>query len=108
LLPKNGNPVWSFQTPRTDFGLIQNELDAMISRANSISLLEPNSAAYNTGLEDIHASIKVIDTDLEEATPYLYVSFTNILLSAIWIAVIMLIFAALKRSRAKFKEYETA
>ena len=108
LLPKEGNPVWSFQTPRTDFGLIQNELDAMISRANSISLLEPNSAAYNTGLEDIHASIKVIDTDLEEATPYLYVSFTNILLSAIWIAVIMLIFAALKRSRAKFKEYETA
>ena len=72
FLPKEGNPVWSFTTSRTDFGLIQNDLDAMLARAISISSLEPNSAAYNTGLIDLHTSIKIIETNLEEATPYLY------------------------------------
>ena len=75
LLPEQGNPVWSFSTPSTDFRLIQNDLDAMLSRANSISSLEPHTAAYNTGLEDIHGSIKTLETNLEEATPYLYSQF---------------------------------
>jgi cellulose synthase/poly-beta-1,6-N-acetylglucosamine synthase-like glycosyltransferase len=107
FVPKEGNPVWSFTTPKTDFRLIQNDLDAMLARAISISSLQPNTAAYNTGLIDLHASIKIIETNLEEATPYLYASFTNILLSAIWIAVIFFIFAAMKKGRAKFKEYDT-
>ena len=107
LLPEQGNPVWSFSTPSTDFQLIQNDLDAMLSRANSISSLEPHTAAYNTGLEDIHGSIKILETNLEDATPYLYVSFTNVLLSAIWIAVIIFVFTLMKKGRAKFKEYET-
>jgi cellulose synthase/poly-beta-1,6-N-acetylglucosamine synthase-like glycosyltransferase len=108
MLPEGGNPVWSFSTPRTDFGLIQNDLNAMVSRANSVSSLEPNSAAYNTGLEDIHSSIKILQTNVEEATPYLYVSFTNIFLSITWISVILIVFALMKKGRAKFKEYETA
>lgn len=108
LLPGDGNPVWSFSTPRTDFGLIQNDLNAMISRANSISSLQPQSAAYNTGLEDMRVSIKTLQTNLEDATPYLYVSFTNIFLSVIWISVILVIFAIMKKGRAKFTEYETA
>ena len=107
LLPMEGNPVWSFPNPRTDFGLIQNDLDAMLLRTASISSVEPNSAAYNTGLEDLHGSIKIIESNLEEATPYVYVSFTNILLGGLWVGVIMLIFAAMRRGRAKF-EYETS
>ena len=106
LLPNEGNPVWSFPSPRTDFGLIQNDLEAMLLRTSSISLVEPNSAAYNTGLEDLHSSIKIIESNLEEATPYIYVSFTNILLGGLWIGVIMLIFAAMRRSKSKLKEYE--
>jgi hypothetical protein len=106
LLPNDGNPVWAFPNSRTDFGLIQNELDAMLLRANSISSLELHSAAYNTGLADLHNSIKIIEYNLIEATPYLYVSFTNIVLSAIWIAIILFIFALMKRGREKFKEYE--
>ena len=50
LLPNEGNPVWIFPTPRTDFGLIQNDLEAMLIRTNSISSGELNTAAYNTGL----------------------------------------------------------
>ena len=106
LLPNAGNPVWVFPNPRTDFSAIQNELDAMLSRANSISSLELDSAAYNTGLADLRNSIEIIESNLIEATPYLYVSFTNIVLSAIWIAIILFIFAMMNRGRAKFKEYE--
>lgn len=108
LLPKQGNPVWSFSTPRTEFGLIQSDVAAMISRANSISSLEPHTSAYNTGLQDIHASIKVFETNLQEATPYLYVSFTNVLLTIIWIAIIVFIFAVMKKGRGRFSEYEAA
>lgn len=104
FLPKEGNPMWSFPNARTDFGLIQNDLEAMLARTNFISSAEPNSAAYNTGLEDLHSSIKVIESNLEEATPYIYVSFTNIILSGLWISVIILIFAAMSRRISKFKE----
>jgi hypothetical protein len=106
LLPNEGNPVWIFPNPRTDFNAIQNELDAMLSRANSISSLELDSAAYNTGLADLRNSIKIIESNLIEATPYLYVSSINIILSAIWIAIILFIFTIMKRGRAKFNEYE--
>jgi len=106
LLPMGGNPVWSFPNPRTDFGLIQNDVDAMLLRTVSISSVEPNSAAYNTGLEDLHGSIKIIESNLEESTPYVYVSLTNMILAGLWVGVIMLIFAAMRRGRAKL-EYET-
>jgi cellulose synthase/poly-beta-1,6-N-acetylglucosamine synthase-like glycosyltransferase len=107
LLPNGGNPVWSFPSPRTDFGLIQDDLEAMLLRTNSILSVEPNSAAYNTGLEDLHSSIKIIESNLEEAIPYIYVSFTNIILGGVWVGVIMLIFAAMRRGRSKLTEYET-
>jgi hypothetical protein len=107
LLPNEGNPVWIFPTPRTDFGLIQNDLEEMLTRVNSISSEQPNSAAYSTGLEELHSSIKIIESNLEQATPYIYASITNILLSVLWISVIMLIFAAMRRGRSNLKEYET-
>src|SRR5215208_8096621 len=88
------------------FRLDSNELDAMLSRANSISSLELHSAAYNTGLADLRNSIKIIESNVIEATPYLYISFTNIALSAICIAIIIFIFDLIKRGREKFKEYE--
>ena len=103
-LPESGNPVWSFPTAKTDFGLIQRNLDDMLARANSISSLEPYSTEYNTGLYDIHASLRTMQENLVDATPYLYVSFTNIMLSAVWIAVILALIAIMRRGRAKFQE----
>ena len=103
-LPPSGNPVWAFPTARTDFGLIQRNLDDILARANSISSLEPYSTEYNTGMYDIHASIEDIEKHLVDATPYLYVSFTNIMLSAVWIAIILALFAIMRRGRAKFRE----
>jgi hypothetical protein len=106
LLPKDGNPVWSFSTPRTDFRLIQNDLAAMIARANSMSSRGPNTPAYNTGLQDIHASIKMLQTNVQETIPYLYVSFTNMILGTIWIAIIVFLFAVMNKCRHKIAEYE--
>jgi hypothetical protein len=107
-LPDSGNPVWSFPTARTDFGLIQRTLDDIVARANSISSLEPYSTEYNTGMYDMHASIQDIENQLVDATPYLYVSFTNIMLSAVWIAIILAVLAIMRRGRAKFRqEYES-
>ena len=76
----------------------------MLARAISIASLEPYSTEYNTGLYDIHASLRTMQENLVDATPYLYVSFTNIMLSAVWIAVILALFAILRRGRAKFQE----
>ncbi len=107
LLPSKGNPVWSFPNPTTDFGLIQNDLGAMVERTTALSSVEPNSAAYNTGLEDLHNSIKEVELNLEEATPYVYVSYTNVLMGVLWVSIIILLFAALRRGRNKSRlEYE--
>jgi hypothetical protein len=103
-LPESGNPVWGFPTARTDFGLIQRNLDDMLARANSISSLEPYSTEYNTGMADMHATLKAIQEDLLEATPFLYVSVNNIMFSAVWIAVILALFAIMRRGRAKFRD----
>jgi cellulose synthase/poly-beta-1,6-N-acetylglucosamine synthase-like glycosyltransferase len=106
LLPNVGNPVWCFPNPRTDFGLIHNDLNSMLVRSRSISLLEPNTAAYNTWLEELHSSIRIIESNLEAATPYIYVSSTNILLGGLWIGVIMSLFSVMWRSKSKLKEYD--
>jgi cellulose synthase/poly-beta-1,6-N-acetylglucosamine synthase-like glycosyltransferase len=106
LLPNVGNPVWCFPNPRTDFGLIHNDLNSMLVRSRSISLLESNTAAYNTWLEELHSSIRTIESNLEAATPYIYVSSTNILLGGLWIGVIMSLFSVMWRSKSKLKEYD--
>jgi hypothetical protein len=107
-LPVKGNPVWSFPTPRTDFGLIQLELDNVVSRANSISNIEPHSSAYSTGLEDMHVTLEAMQENIIEALPYMYVSTTNMMLSIVWIAIIMALFAVMRRGRAKYREeYES-
>jgi len=41
-----------------------------------------------------------------DATPYMYVSFSNIVFSSLWIAVILGIFAMLKRKKERLKSYE--
>ncbi len=106
-LPESGNPVWSFPTARTDFALIQAELDRILSRANSISSLEIYSTEYNTGMTDMHLSLRAIQEDLVESMPYLYVSFTNMIMGSVWIGVILLLFLIMRRGRAKYhEEYE--
>jgi hypothetical protein len=108
-LPVKGNPVWSFPTPRTDFGLIQMDLDGIVSRATAVANVEPHSSAYNTGMEDMHLTLDSLQQNIIEALPYMYVSTTNMMISVVWIAIIIGLFAVMRRGRAKYREeYENS
>jgi len=108
LLPTSGNPVWIFPNPSTDFTLIHDELSEMVSRANRISDLSMDSSGYNTGLQDLRMSIKIIEDNLAEITPYLYLSISNILVTVGWIAAIFWMFVLIKRINNKHpKEFTT-
>ncbi|MEM4237941.1 MAG: glycosyltransferase, partial [Candidatus Nitrosocaldaceae archaeon] len=106
LLPASGNPVWMFPTPKSDFGIMQKNLDNMMNKARSLSQLQKDSVEFNTGLSDLRGQLTLLEDSIEEAQPYVYASFQNIVFSIIWIAVIMMIFSILKRSSNKIKEYE--
>lgn len=105
-LPEIGNPVWVFPTAKTDLALIQGNLKDIVARANSIASMEPHSTEYNSGMLDIHVSLEIIQQDMIDAMPYLYVSFTNIMLSVVWLAIILVLFALIRRGRARFREQE--
>lgn len=105
-LPREGNPVWAFPTARTDFGLIQLELDRVLSRANSIASLEPHSSAYNTGMNDVHLTLIAMQKDIIDAIPYMYVSITNIAVSAVWMGIILGLFTVMRRGKARFQEFD--
>jgi len=106
LLPKEGNPVWIFPTDTTNFERIQNDLESMIQSVESVRNEPDNSQAFNTAMIDIHYRSVQMRQNLMDATPYMYASFSNIVFSSIWIAVILGIFAVLKRKKENLKSYD--
>ena len=103
LLPKSGNPVWIFPTQDTDFGMMQKDLDTMISTVDKISTTSPDSAAFHTGMLNVHYQSSTIVFNLLDATPYMYASVSNMLFGSIWVAVIIGIFALLKKKKQSFE-----
>jgi hypothetical protein len=99
LIPADGNPVWLFPTHKTDFGLIQASLDGLVLRANIASGMDPLSESYNLAIIDMHMSAGYIRTNLLEIIPYTYLTLSNIVLAALWVAAIIAIFAILKKIR---------
>jgi hypothetical protein len=106
LIPAEGNPVWLFPTTRTNFGLIQADLDSIVLRANLASTMNPRSETYNAAIRDMHVSAESIRTDLLEVIPYTYISLTNIVLAGLWVSIIIAIFAAMRKVRRTF-QYKT-
>ncbi len=102
-LPDEGNPVWLFQTVRTDFGMIQSALDEMVLRAKSAEAMGPHGEAYNIAMKDLHDSADGIETNLLEALPYMYLSYGNMMLSGIWVAVIISLFAAMRKANNRIR-----
>lgn len=100
-LPGEGNPVWIFPTPETDFGLMQEALEQMRLTAVSLESVDATSAAYHVGLSNIKHSALEIRENLVNATPYMYVSITNIILACVWVAGLLVVFTALKRKKAQ-------
>jgi len=93
------NPVWIFPTESTNFIRIERAVDSMIATNEKISIVPKDSSAYHTGILDINAQAKILKENIMDATPYMYVSVSNIVFSTMWIAVIIGIFAILKRKK---------
>ncbi len=99
MIPADGNPVWLFPTTKTDFALIQANLESIVLRANIASSMDPVSESYNIAIIDLHMSAGYIRTNLLEIIPYTYITLGNIVLAALWVATIIAIFALLKKIR---------
>ena len=108
LLPTEGNPVWIFPTDTTNFVRIQTDLNTMIISAEKIAAVPTDSAAYHTGMTDIRERSAIIQENLADAIPYMYVSFSNIIFTSIWIAAILAIFAVLNKKKQELKEYDVS
>ena len=78
----------------------------MIETVDKISTTSPDSAAFHTGMLNIHSQATAITFNLLDATPYMYVSISNMLFGCIWVGVIIGIFAILKRKRERLRTYE--
>ncbi len=105
-LPAEGNPVWLFPTADTDFGRIQAELGSMIDYAEQIAAVPMDSSSYHTAMLNIDNQASEIRENIMDATPYMYVSVSNIIFSAVWIAAIIGIFAVLKRKKDQLAKYD--
>ena len=102
------NPVWIFSTESTNFLRIQNDVKTMKSSIEKISLSSKDSSDFHTGMLDINARATILKTNIMDATPYMYVSISNIVFSTMWIAAILGVFTALKKKREQLKESDQA
>ncbi|MGH1568880.1 MAG: glycosyltransferase [Nitrosopumilus sp.] len=98
------NPVWIFGTESTNFLRIQNNVDSMFAGLDEISSISKDNSAYHTGMLDINERALLLKTNIMDATPYMYVSPVNMMMSVIWIAAIIGIFAALKRKKEQLNK----
>lgn len=102
------NPVWIFSTESTNFLRIQNDVTTMKSSIEKISLSSKDSSDFHTGMLDINDRATILKTNIMDATPYMYVSISNIVFSTMWIAAILGVFTALKKKREQLKESDQA
>ncbi len=98
-LPESKNPVWVFPTESTSFLRIERAVDNMIVNVETISGVSEDSAAFQTGMTNIGERSLALRQNIMDATPYMFVSVSNIVFSTMWIAAILGIFTALKRKK---------
>ena len=102
------NPVWIFPTESTNLLRIENDVDSMITSIDKISTVPKDSSAYHTGMLDMNDRATLLKENIMDATPYMYVSISNIVFSTMWIAVIIGIFAVLKRKKDQLATIDEA
>ena len=107
-LPESKNPVWVFPTESTSFLRIERDVDNMIANAETISGISEDNAAFQTGMTNIGERAFAIRQNIMDATPYMFVSVSNIVFSTMWIAAILGIFAALKRKKDQLTVFDEA
>jgi hypothetical protein len=107
-LPESKNPVWMFPTESTNFLRIEHAVDNMIVNVQTISGVSEDSAAFQTGMTNIGERSLALRQNIMDATPYMFVSVSNIVFSTMWIAAILGIFAALKRKKDQLIAFDEA
>jgi hypothetical protein len=75
----------------------------MITNVELLASVPKDSSVFNTGMIDLSDRSLVLQENLEDITPYLYVNFINIVFTAAWIAAILGIFTVLKRKKAQLQ-----
>ena len=98
------NPVWIFGTESTNFIRIQNNISSMISDIDQFASLSKTTDDYSTGMLDINDRTLLLRVNIMDATPYMYVSPANMMLSVVWLAAIIGIFAVLKRKKEQLNK----
>jgi hypothetical protein len=98
------NPVWIFSTESTNFLRIQNNIDTMITSVNEIASISKDNSAYHTAMLDINDRSISLKIHIMDATPYMYISPANMMMSVVWVASIIGIFAVLKRKKEQLKK----
>ena len=105
-LPESKNPVWIFPTESTNFLRIERDINDMQVNAGIILGVSKDSAAFQTGISNIGERSLAIRQNIMDATPYMFVSISNIVFSTMWIAAILGIFAALKRKKDQLTAFD--
>jgi hypothetical protein len=105
-LPVEGNPVWIFPTDTTNFTRVQADLDVMLASAEKISAVPRDSSAFHTGMMDLSLRAEILQKQMMDMVPYMYASVSNILFASIWIAVIIGVFAILKRKKQSLEAFD--
>jgi hypothetical protein len=76
----------------------------MITSVNEIASISKDNPAYHTAMLDINDRSISLKINIMDSTPYMYVSPANMMMSVVWVAAIIGIFAVLKRKRAQLKK----
>ena len=100
------NPVWIFSTESTNFLRIQNNINSMMTSVNEISSISKDNSAYHTGMLDINDRAELLKTNVMDATPYMYVSLANMMMSVVWVAVVIGIIVILKRKKEQLQKID--
>ncbi len=105
-LPESKNPVWVFPTESTSFLRLERDVDNMLINVETISGVSEDSAAFQTGMTNIGERSLALRQNIMDATPYMFVSVSNIVFSTMWIAAILGIFAVLKRKKDQLTAFD--
>jgi hypothetical protein len=78
----------------------------MAVSAEKIAAVPRDSSAFHTGMMDISLRSEIIQKQMMDMVPYMYASVSNILFASIWIAVIIGVFAILKRKKQNLEAFD--
>jgi hypothetical protein len=95
-----------FPTESTNFLRIDRDIDNMLITAQTLTTVSPDSAAFQTGMTNIGERSLSLRQNIMDATPYMFVSISNIIFSTMWIAAILGVFAILKRKKDQLNTFD--